>query len=96
MHGGGRRDGDVAQVVERLDVVLRRLRDDGVVHAVLVVEEELGSELGAAAQDIQQAAAYVFFCEAALLGLGAVDVDGKDGIVVGLLDAEVDEAWNLM
>ena len=68
-------DGECSADPERLDVVLRGLGDHVVVDAVLRVEEEHGRDLEAAAEGVQHAAGDVAAGVAALLGLGAIDVD---------------------
>ncbi len=93
--GGGRGDGNVLDVAQGLDLVLRRLRDDAVENVVLVVEEVLGLKLGGAGEDVDGGAADVALGVAALEGLGAVDGDLEDGRVVGLLETEIDEAGDL-
>ena len=86
---------NVFEVAQRLDLVLRCLRDDAVENVVLVVEEKLGRELCGAGQDIDSRSADVALGITAIERLGAVDGDFEDGRVVRLFQAEVDEAWNL-
>src|SRR5580692_1121437 len=49
------RDGDILHVLDRLDSVLRGLRNEVVVHAVLPVYEEVWRNLEAPAQRVQHA-----------------------------------------
>ncbi len=88
----GSGDRDVLQIVQRLDVVLRRLGRDVVVHAVLPVQEEQRRGLETAAQRVQHAARDVALGQTVLLRLGAVDIDLEVRVVELLLDARVDHA----
>ena len=67
--------GHVLQILQRLHRVLRRLRDQVVIDAVLRVQEESRRGLKAAAERDQQAAGDIALREAGLRGLGAVDGD---------------------
>ena len=46
----GAGDGDVLQVVQRVQLILRRLDHDGIGHAILGIEPEGGRDLDAAGQ----------------------------------------------
>src|SRR5260370_7070854 len=58
---GASRDGDILDVLDRLDSVLRGLRNQVVVHTVLPVDEEVWRDLKASAHRVQHARTNVFF-----------------------------------
>src|ERR1035438_1388859 len=82
-------DGNVLQIRQRLNCVLRRLRHKVIVHAVLLVQKEDGRGLETAAERNQQAGRDIALAEAALLGLGSVHRYVKLRVVECLLDAQV-------
>ena len=81
--------GNVLQIRQRLNCVLRRLRHQVIVHAVFLVQKEDGRGLETAAERNQQAGRDVALAETALLGLGTVNRDMKLRVVESLLDAQV-------
>ena len=87
--------GMFCEILQRLDVVLRRLGREVVVDAVLPVEEEHRRGLEAAAQGVQHAVRDVALGQPVLLRLGAVDGDLEVRIVERLLDARIDDARHL-
>src|SRR5262249_29169727 len=81
----GSSDGQVLDVLERLNIVLGGLRHEAIVHPVLPVQKEHGIGLKAAAQRIEHAGGDITESESALGGFGAVDGDVKLGIIELLL-----------
>src|ERR1700723_3124076 len=92
---GRRRQRNILQVVQRLDVVLWCLGNDAVSCAVLVVKKEQRRELRASAEQVLQTAADVPQRIAALRCLGAVHIHCEYRVVVGLLNAQVHEAGDM-
>ena len=89
---GGRprgREGNVLEILEGVERVLRRLHRDVVAHPVLGVQPEARRGLKATAGGGEQAARDVPLLQAHLQGLGAIDVDHQLGIVGRLLDAQI-------
>src|SRR5258706_4230408 len=91
--GGG--DGNVLQVLQRLDGVLRSLGDEVVAGAVLIVQEKNGGYLEAAAERVEHAVGDVAFRKAGLRGFGAVDGDFVLRVIERLLHVRVGDAGDL-
>src|SRR5258707_1174399 len=83
--GAGCGDGNVLQILQRLDGILGSLGDEVVAGAVLIVQEEHGGDLEAAAEGVEHAVGDVAFGEACLRGFGAVDGDVVLRVVKRLL-----------
>ena len=92
--GPGDRDRRSHQLVERIQLILRRLDQDVVAYAVLPVEPEVGGYLAAAAQRNQQAAGDIVLREAELPGLDAIHIDAQLGCVHYLMHVNVGGAGN--
>ena len=80
------------QILERLHVVLRRLRHQVVVHAILLLRKNIGAVWKLPLRRIDDAVGDVALGTARLLRLGAIDRDVEVGIVELLLDARIDDA----
>jgi hypothetical protein len=91
---GPARERQIAQFLQRLYVVLRRLRHHAVADAVLRIQPERGLRLEAAAERNQQALRHVGLRVAALRGFDAVGKHVQHGLVEGLLDAQIGDAGN--
>ncbi len=87
-------DGDVIQIANRGDIVLRRLRHQAISHAVLGIEPIGGRGLKASAQGDQQTVGDVELRVAALDGLGAIDVDLNSRQIEELVNAQIHRAGN--
>src|SRR4029077_5316979 len=72
-----------------IDLVLRGLHHDRVLHAALRVQPERGRDLAAARNHHQQAVGDVALSKAEVLRLCPIDVDVEAGIARGLLDARI-------
>src|SRR5258708_4182966 len=93
---GASRDGNILDIRDRLDSVLRGLRNQVVVHAVLPVDEEVWRDLEAPAQRVQHARSNVFFLVSRLQCLGPVHVHIKRWVVEWLLDVQVGQPGHLV
>ena len=88
-------DGDIVQIADRGDVVLRRLRDQAVGHAVLRIQPVGGLRLRASAEGNQQAVGDIQLRVAAFQRLGAVHVDLNSREIEELVNAEIHRAWHV-
>ncbi len=89
-------DGDILNVLDRLDSVLRGLRNQVVVHAVLPVDEEHRRDLKAPAQRVQHTRSNVFFLVSRLQCFGPVHSYIERRIIERLLDMQVGQPGDLM
>ena len=90
-----RGDRQVAQRVQRIDLILRRLHHDRVVHAVFGIEPEGRLHLARSGEVDHHAVGDVAFGDADILRARAVDVDVEGRFAERLLDARVDQAGNV-
>ena len=87
----GRGDRQILQRVERIDLILRRLHDDRVAHAVVGIEPEGRLHLARAGEVDDHAVGHVALGDADILRARPIDVDVEAGSVERLLDARVDQ-----
>ncbi len=90
--GTAAEDGEIEEVVEAGDAVLRGLGVELVAHAADGIDPEIRAGLLGAGERAEDAVGDVLLGEAELGGLGAIDGDVEAGGVVGFVDAEVDGA----
>ncbi len=93
---GASGDGDILDVLDRLDSVLRRLRNQVVVHAVLPVDKEHRRDLEASAQRVQHTRSNVYLPVSGLQCLGPVHSYIERRIIERLLDMQVGQPGDLM
>ena len=84
--------GNVLQRGDRIEPILRGLRDDRIGDAVLRVDPERRSDLEAAGQAVLQALGDVALVQADLRRAHTVDLDAERRIVERLLDSRVGDA----
>src|SRR6202041_3762613 len=78
-----------------LNVVLRRLRDQVILHAALRFQVKHGSHLETSAQRDQHATGYIAHRISGLQGLRAVDINMKFWVVSLLLNTQVGDAADM-
>ena len=84
-----------SEVLDRVDVVLRRLLDEVVIDAVIPVQEKHRGDLKAPAQGIEYIAGHIAFGISTLGRFRAVNIDIEFRIVEGLFDARIHDARDL-
>ncbi len=87
--------GRLRSAFERIDLILRRLHDDRVVHAVFGIEPERRLHLARSGQIDHHAVGDVALGHADILGPRAIDVDVEAGLAERLLDARIDQTGNV-
>ena len=87
-------DGQVLQRFQRVQLIFRRLGDDGIGDAVLGIEPEIRRGLDGAGQRGGQRVGDVLLGQAELGDAAAVDVEIELRIVAGLLQAGIGDAGN--